>query len=261
MVTRIVTALIALGVFFAVVFLNPSVFTGIATVVILLMLYECLNVVRSVKSVKILSYISALLILAGMRLDFFAEAACVVTAVYMVLLIFMHGKVRCSEIFTSAFITLYVTVFMSFVIKIRMDFGIPEMILIFLCAWMSDTGAYFAGTFLGKHKLIPHVSPKKTVEGSIGGVIVCALSCILYLFILKCIGTEIPGLNYGLIAIAGAAASVLTQLGDLAASAIKRDFDTKDYGNIFPGHGGFMDRFDSVIFIAPFIYYFIALIR
>ena len=259
--TRVVTAFIALAVFFAVIFLNSVVFTVIATSVILMMLYETMSVINSAKSVKILSFISGILLLIGSLFNFFSEAVCVITVVYMISLILMHGKVKCSEIFSAAFMVIYVVTFMSFVIKIRMDFGLPEMILIFLCAWMSDTGAYFAGTFFGKHKLIPNVSPKKTVEGAVGGVIVCALSCILYLFILKCLGTGIEGLNYGFIAITGAVASVLTQLGDLAASAIKRDFDVKDYGNIFPGHGGFMDRFDSVIFIAPFIYYFITLIN
>lgn len=259
--TRVVTAFIALAVFFAVIFLNSVVFTVIATSVILMMLYETMSVINSAKSVKILSFISGILLLIGSLFNFFSEAVCVITVIYMILLILMHGKVKCSEIFSAAFMTLYVVTFMSFVIKIRLDFGLPEMILIFLCAWMTDTGAYFAGTFFGKHKLIPHVSPKKTVEGAVGGIVVCALSCILYLFILKCLGTGIKGLNYGFIAITGAVASVLTQLGDLAASAIKRDFDVKDYGNIFPGHGGFMDRFDSVIFIAPFIYYFITLIN
>ena len=146
-------------------------------------------------------------------------------------------------------------------VKVRIDFGVYGMLWIFVCAWLSDTGAYFAGTFFGKHKLIPRVSPKKTVEGAIGGIVACMLSCMLYLLISSRLGGDMSGITYPFAAVMGAIASAMSQFGDLAASAIKRDFNVKDYGNIFPGHGGFMDRFDSVMFIAPFVYYFIIIIQ
>ena len=131
------------------------------------------------------------------------------------------------------------------------------MLLTFICAWSCDTFAYFTGRFLGKHKLIPHVSPNKTVEGSVGGVVGAMVICIVYLLIVKNVfdtnmltwsNVVVEGAVYGLVG------GALSQLGDLIASAIKRDTEIKDFGWIFPGHGGFMDRFDSVMFIAPIMY-------
>ena len=155
---------------------------------------------------------------------------------------------------------------MPYIINLRLEFGIPAMLIVFLSAWGSDTGAFFAGSFLGKHKLIPRVSPKKTVEGSIGGIVSAMLCCQLLLFVTTLTGNEIVGLSgfsgYVKIGAIGIAASVVSQFGDLVASSIKRDSGVKDYGKIFPGHGGFMDRFDSVILIAPMVYYIVlSLIR
>lgn len=124
-------------------------------------------------------------------------------------------------------------------------------------AWFSDGGAYFAGVFLGKHKLCPKVSPKKTVEGFIGGLIVGTLSAILigyvYSFIYKAYDNPF---NYAELAIMGFLGSLISVLGDLTFSQIKRACGIKDYGSIFPGHGGVLDRFDSVVFISPLMYLF-----
>ncbi len=133
------------------------------------------------------------------------------------------------------------------------------MVVITLCgAWLADSGAYFAGTFFGKTKLCPKISPKKTVEGLVGGVIsngvILIIVGLIYDFILKG-----PELNYlGLFA-AGMLCALIGLVGDLSASLIKRQTGIKDYGNIMPGHGGVMDRFDSVILVAPFMYYVFSL--
>jgi len=122
--------------------------------------------------------------------------------------------------------------------------------MIFICAWGADTGAYFAGRFFGKHKLAPNLSPKKTVEGLIGGVLTALILTIGVYFLLyqhlpnnwfKCIGSVV------VLTLAGV-------IGDITASYIKRDAGIKDYGKLMPGHGGVMDRFDSVLFIAPLMY-------
>ena len=155
--------------------------------------------------------------------------------------------------------TFYVTLFTGCIALIRTELGLADMGLIFVIAWGSDTAAYFCGTYFGKHKLIPRVSPKKTVEGSVGAVIIAALLCVLYAFIMqKCgspLGSPKSPMSYTAVAMLGAVGSAASQLGDLTASAVKRDTGIKDYGKIFPGHGGFMDRFDSVIFIAPIVYF------
>lgn len=261
MLTRIITSIVALAVFFVILFLNPIVFTVALSIIILIMLYECFHALQCNQSVKIIGYLSGAALILGFHLGFYIEALALSIAAFMILVIAMHGKVNHKDILSPAMLTFYIVTFMSFIVKVRDDFSVYEMMLIFICAWTSDTGAYFAGTFFGKHKLIPRVSPKKTIEGSIGGILICSLSCVLYLFILRCFGKEMTGIGYIAVTVAGMAASVMTQFGDLAASAIKRDCNVKDYGKIFPGHGGFMDRFDSVMFIAPFVYYFITLIK
>ena len=134
-------------------------------------------------------------------------------------------------------------------------------ILLILCfAWGGDTSAYFAGRAFGRHKLAPVVSPHKTVEGAIGGVIGSMLAGVLVTFVygllsgrLHMFTVNITPRHYLIILGLGAVASVLGILGDLFASAVKRQVGIKDYGTIFPGHGGILDRFDSVMFIAPFV--------
>jgi len=134
-------------------------------------------------------------------------------------------------------------------------------ILLILCfAWGGDTAAYFAGRAFGKHKLAPLVSPKKTVEGAVGGVLGSILAGVLltgaYMALsghYDVITLQVRPHHYLILVLLGAIASVLGILGDLFASAVKRQVGLKDYGTIFPGHGGILDRFDSVMFIAPFV--------
>lgn len=134
-------------------------------------------------------------------------------------------------------------------------------ILLTLCfAWGGDTAAYFAGRAFGKHKLAPIVSPHKTVEGAIGGVVGSILAGMLLTAVYTMLSVSHPVISiqmrpkhYLVLLLMGAIASVLGILGDLFASAVKRQVGIKDYGTIFPGHGGILDRFDSVMFIAPFV--------
>ena len=134
-------------------------------------------------------------------------------------------------------------------------------ILLILCfAWGGDTCAYFAGRAFGKHKLAPVVSPNKTVEGAIGGVagsvVIGLLATVIYSALsgrFASLTVAVTARHYIIIAVMGAVASVLGILGDLFASAVKRQVGIKDYGTIFPGHGGILDRFDSVMFIAPLV--------
>ena len=125
-------------------------------------------------------------------------------------------------------------------------------LLTFICAWVTDIFAYFTGRFLGKHKLIPAVSPKKTVEGAIGGVVFCVGAVVLFGFIIEKFFNP-DGLfsaNYLVLAISGVFISVVSQIGDLIMSVIKRHYGIKDYGKLFPGHGGILDRFDSVLAVS-----------
>ena len=148
----------------------------------------------------------------------------------------------------------YVTVsFTSLVLLRYMENGALLYGLVFVCAWTTDTFAYFTGRLFGKHKLAPDLSPKKTVEGSIGGIVFAILACLLYGAIveLTCDGYES---NYLALALIGAVCSVISQIGDLFASLIKREHGVKDYSSMLPGHGGIMDRFDSVVAICGVLY-------
>lgn len=125
--------------------------------------------------------------------------------------------------------------------------------LIVLTAFGTDIMAYFTGVFLGKHKLCPKISPKKTIEGSIGGILGSVILCGLFSWLI------IPRLLVHCLII-GLLGGVVSQFGDLTASIFKRKMGIKDYGNLIPGHGGILDRFDSVFFTAPMVYYYIMLV-
>lgn len=132
--------------------------------------------------------------------------------------------------------------------------GIYFILFLLFSAWFGDSGAYFVGTFFGKHKLCPNVSPKKTVEGLVGGIVSVGVFIFLETLVFNLFIFKDFQINYISVVIIGMLASALGVLGDLSASVIKREFDVKDFGNIMPGHGGVIDRFDSVLFVAPFVY-------
>lgn len=143
----------------------------------------------------------------------------------------------------------YVTVaFTSMSLTRYMENGVYIFGLVFIAAWMCDIFAYFTGRFFGKHKLAPNLSPKKTVEGSIGGILFAVIGCTVYGLIIN----KVSGLdaNYPILALIGFVLSIISQIGDLWASLIKREHGIKDYSQMMPGHGGIMDRFDSIIAIS-----------
>lgn len=155
----------------------------------------------------------------------------------------------------TCLITLSVTCLVS--LKNMSDIhGICYVIMALMAAWIPDGGAYFVGTFLGKHKLCPDISPKKTVEGAAGGLIVTAVVFVLYgmgyKYVMHTKGIDFD-VNYIALAIVMLIAAVISMVGDLSASLLKREYGIKDFGKILPGHGGVVDRFDSVYFVLPYI--------
>ncbi len=124
-------------------------------------------------------------------------------------------------------------------------------VVAFALPWMADAGGFFIGASMGSHKLCPKISPKKTVEGAVGGILFCILSAVAIGVIFQfCVMPEVS-INFWALILIGAIDAPLSILGDLSFSLIKRNFSIKDYGSIFPGHGGMLDRFDSIIFTAP----------
>ena len=166
------------------------------------------------------------------------------------------GKIKFLQAAELIVWTIYIMIGIMSISLLRRqgDAGVYLYGLIFLGAWMTDTGAYFVGVLFGKHKLIPEVSPKKTIEGAVGGVLGCIGGFALYGFIIQSVCSDVK-VNYIAIIILASVISVVSQFGDLVASYIKREREIKDFGFIFPGHGGVLDRFDSIIAVAPTIYF------
>ena len=181
-------------------------------------------------------------------------ALCVVLIYLLATAVFSHGKTDIRDVSTSLVLWLYTLIGFAGLIIIH-DFirgGQYFYLLAFVGAWVTDTFAYFTGMLLGKHKLIPDVSPKKTVEGAVGGVVFCTLSFVVFgllynRFWLADGNEAIPLLA---MAVVGFLVSIVSQIGDLSLSLLKRKYGIKDFGKIFPGHGGVLDRFDSVLAVS-----------
>lgn len=175
------------------------------------------------------------------------------TAMFVELVV-LHKAVAYQEILYIAAVTLLVTGSLStLAVLIHCGaYGLACTILALCSAWIADTGAYFTGTFLGKHKLCPEISPKKTLEGFFGGIVTDVLVMVVFALIYSLItGAHV---HYLWLIFAGIVCAVISVLGDLSASVLKRQQGLKDFGNIMPGHGGVMDRFDSVLFTVPAFY-------
>ena len=186
---------------------------------------------------------------AAMNFEKYGNMAIIGTLILiMFVYVFSYPKFHADQVMSAYFGFVYVAVMLSFIMLTR---NLPDgkflVWLIFLCSWGCDTCAYCVGMLIGKHKMAPVLSPKKSIEGAVGGVLGAALLGAVY-----AAATGGKAAEYAVICAAGA---LISMVGDLAASAIKRNQGIKDYGKLIPGHGGILDRFDSVIFTAPVIYY------
>lgn len=179
----------------------------------------------------------------------------VVFVILMAVYVFSFPKYDSSQVIHAFFGFIYVPVMLSFIYFTRnLEYGEYTVWLIFIGSWICDTCAYCTGMLFGRHRLAPVLSPKKSIEGSIGGIVGAALvaAAFAFFFVEGMVRNQKVTWLFVIIGVVGA---IVSQIGDLAASAIKRNHDIKDYGKIIPGHGGILDRFDSVIFTAPMIYF------
>lgn len=161
--------------------------------------------------------------------------------------------VRLEDISKIFFLTVFVCFFLGHLVFIRkLYLGKYLIWTVFIGAFFTDTFAYLAGRYFGRHKLCPRISPKKTIEGSIGGFLGSCGGMLAYSAVLESFFSL--KVNYPYLIGLSLICSLAAQFGDFAASRIKREYGLKDYGNIMPGHGGITDRFDSVIFTAPTVY-------
>jgi len=184
----------------------------------------------------------------------YAMIAFIVAALYLLLVFFLvirsHGTLAFFDAFAFFAVLVYMLASLNAILYIHDYYSNGRFLylLIFMGAWITDIFAYFTGVFFGKHKLIEDVSPKKTIEGSIGGVVFCALFYVGYGAIIgHFFGVDV---NLIFLGISGLILSVISQTGDLIMSVIKRHYGIKDFGKIFPGHGGVLDRFDSILAVS-----------
>lgn len=258
---RLSTSFIGIAVFFAVMCTHRYVLYSAVTVLVLGMLYEMYKVMNAGRFLRGTGYISALLVCAGFAKLKPIAAIIAALVLFLLAMIVMHGKVTSKKVLSVGFVTVAVSVLMSMLMLMRKNCGTAVTFLPFVCAWLTDTGAYIIGSLFGKHKLAEAISPNKTIEGAIGGLLFSTIGSVLFVNI--CVYTKVATVSQNvslltvslIFALIGFLTSIVSQIGDLAASCIKRDFEKKDYGNILPGHGGLLDRFDSVLLAIPFIYY------
>ena len=172
-----------------------------------------------------------------------------IAVVGLILSVVLHKKYDITQISTLILFTAYISFGFSAVAKLRTSFdGVFMVYMPFIVSWTTDTFAYFSGMLLGKRKLIPEVSPKKTVEGAIGGTLCSVILSTAALLIYGHYADKRA--NIAVIVAVCLVLSVVSQLGDLIMSLLKRKYGVKDYGKLFPGHGGVLDRFDSVILVS-----------
>lgn len=203
-------------------------------------------------------YMATMFYYTDLRTKVFPEFE-ILIALLVVALLFVYvstyPRYHADQVMAALFSFFYVPFMLSYIYRTRqLPHGAYLVWLIILCSWGSDTCAYCVGVLFGKHKMTPVLSPKKSIEGAVGGVVGAMLVTWVYCMVFKGQMQLSLQATFIVAAIAGAGA-LISMIGDLAASAIKRNYDIKDYGTLIPGHGGILDRFDSVIITAPIIYY------
>ena len=263
MKVRIITGAVAGFSAIAIFLFCPSIVIRVLTAVVaLIAMYELLAAGKcSHKGVMTAAFMFAA---ACPFLDMFADFSLmwIVLLAYMLalalLMIVSHETLTLQTITYVLAVSVCVVLPISSLAYLRAlsDHGKAYLFLPPMIAWFSDMGAYFAGSFFGKHKLCEKISPKKTVEGFFGGIVTSVLFTVLGAWIYQIAVLSADGLqvSYWMIALIALVTAPISVLGDLFCSVIKRQCGIKDFGNIFPGHGGVLDRFDSLIFVAPILY-------
>lgn len=263
----VVIAVVAISVL---LLMNTVVFPIVWTVLAVMAVYEIEKVTQiKNKALMILSLVFSALFCLNESFGFVDVSYSVVLAVYVLIMLTImligYDITKFEHVAVAFFASVAVPFAFSIFVYLRdinlnsdgkfsKTEGVYLILLVLVCSWLTDVFAYFTGRAFGKHKLCPKISPKKTVEGAIGGIIIPAVINIIVLAVFEKFffdGTVIP---YWAMLIISPVLSVASMLGDLSASTIKRNFGVKDFSNLIPGHGGIMDRFDSCLFVLPAIY-------
>ena len=262
--TRLISAVVLIAILLVIVFFTPDwAFSLVICALTFLIMSELTKVLRleTKPCIVITNYIfaAAFMVLSFINLEMANALIFMITVLFimalMIIAILNHEKVKFSDVCASIFLVFYSVVFLMHLTFIRkLDSGIALLFMPIIGAYITDTGAYFTGMLMGKHKLIPVISPNKTVEGAVGGIVWTVVAFVIYGIVMTSMDFTV---NYLLLIVLAIICGVIAQFGDLTASLIKRNFSVKDFGNVIPGHGGFVDRVDSLMFVAPVVYYFI----
>lgn len=264
MKTRIITAIVAMLVLIPILLFADypvlPIALSISSLIAVLEMLNCIGLLRAWVITVPISVITLALPICvrWIHADYLPKillAVSVLTVLYFfTILLFSHGKYKLTDLCVCFMTVFYILLGFNGMLFVHDHAAGGEYIYLiaFIGAWITDIFAYFCGMLFGrggKHKLIPDVSPKKTVEGSIGGIVFCILAMVLYGVIVSAIEPTLEA-NIPVFACAGLLISIVSQIGDLCMSFIKRTYGIKDYGKLFPGHGGMLDRFDSVLAVS-----------
>lgn len=257
---RIITGIVAGAGFLSLIYLGGIPFAILIVLLALIGMWELLKMKR-IPPVSLRSGIGFLFVLllvlpqglldAGLwgidRLELFLS----LIVVMLSLTVLTKNKFTFDEAGFTILASVYVGFGFHYFIYARfLDNGLELIFFILLLVWSTDSGAYFAGRSFGKHKLWPEISPKKTIEGSLGGIVLAFIVGMIFISFIPVFTSTLTAVLCILVV------SVAGQLGDLVESAFKRHYEVKDSGHVLPGHGGILDRFDSLIFVMPILYLF-----
>lgn len=269
MAKRLISAAIAIPLGILVLYIdNIYLLTGVMSALSVLATYEIFVATKYLKNipVTIVSFAFVAFVPFAFIIQPIREQIPYVCLAFLftlfIIMIFMHEKVKFEQVALVAFISVCIPLAMSSLAFTRIAFsehGIFYVVFILVAAWIGDAGAYFIGTFFGKHKMAPTISPKKSWEGFFGGVVTSGVFGILLGLGYEWLDYLTTGVhhftvNIWFLFVISLICAVLGVIGDFSASILKRQCMVKDFGHILPGHGGVLDRFDSVLFVAPFVY-------
>ena len=258
MKTRILAAVVLVPVLLVLVLFAPKMFSAVIfSILMAIGAYELLYRTHLVQRPRLVLYSCAMAFgitmwsYAGAVHAYFLLALMAFTFLLFAEMMMDHVKVRIEMIGLCYFAGVIVPFLLGSLIRIlTLQIGRYVILIPFVVAFMSDAGAYFVGIKFGRHKLAPVVSPNKTIEGALGGLVSAMAGMLIYTLILDLFFAQLQ-LNYGMAILYGLCGSLVGIFGDLCFSIIKRQTGIKDYGNLIPGHGGVLDRFDSLMMVAP----------
>jgi phosphatidate cytidylyltransferase len=256
---RIITAIVAAAVFLPIILYGKSPFIILMYLIASVSLYEALKM-RGHKIYSIPGLLSLAILWVFLIPEIYIgvihnlgyskiELSFLAVLIFLTYTVITKNRFTFDDVAYSLLSILYVGIGYYYFIEIRLEEGVQFVFYALFIIWATDSGAYFIGKAIGKKKLWPHISPNKTVEGFLGGV-VCAVIVGVIMTFFSDLEMSIPKLI-----VVTAILSIFGQMGDLVESALKRHYKVKDSGHLLPGHGGMLDRFDSLLFVLPLLYF------